>query len=157
MVTVSDTTANADLFRRAYPGWPHAAPASQGGTTMTTYQRCKRHPHVIPEAEGCPACALHQQRLQLAREGHPAVQDGPYAYIQQDGYMAGEGAAGRVVLLPSAADAAEDAPDVKVWTRKLSTGARTYRMVPTAELDAYLADIGADPDREVAADAPGGR
>ena len=43
----------------------------------------------------------------------------------------------------------DGAPDVKVWTRKISTSVRTYRWVPAAEVDAYLADVDADPDREV--------
>lgn len=46
------------------------------------------------EPTAVPERTLHEERLQLIREGHPAVQDGPYAYIQQDGYMAGEGLRG---------------------------------------------------------------
>lgn len=51
---------------------------------------------------------------------------------------------------PEAGD--DGVPDVKVWTRKLSTGVSTYRWVPAAELEAYRADVAADPDRELASD-----
>jgi hypothetical protein len=37
-----------------------------------------------------PAPTLHQQRLEAVRQGSPAVQDGPYAYIREDQHMAGE-------------------------------------------------------------------
>ena len=46
-------------------------------------------------------------------------------------------------LVPSAAD-------VKVWSRKRSTGVLTYRWVPVADVEAYRAEIDADPDRELA-------
>lgn len=42
MVTARDIAMDADLFRRAYPGWPHPAPmtttypAPQGGTMATS-------------------------------------------------------------------------------------------------------------------------
>lgn len=43
----------------------------------------------------------------------------------------------------------DDLPDVKVWSRKLSTGVRTYRWVLAGDLEAYRAEVDADPDREL--------
>jgi hypothetical protein len=42
-----------------------------------------------------------------------------------------------------------DVPDVKVWSRKISTGVVTYRWIAPSGLAAYEAEIGADPDREL--------
>jgi hypothetical protein len=46
-------------------------------------------------------------------------------------------------------DEPDSAPDVKVWSRKLSTGVRTYRWVLAGDLEAHLAEVAADPDREL--------
>ena len=41
----------------------------------------------ITEADAEPT--LHERRMQAVREGSPAVQDGPYAYLGSDGYTGG--------------------------------------------------------------------
>lgn len=53
----------------------------------TTCRHCGcRADHYLCD-DGHTHQTLHQYRLQLVRERHPAVQDGPYAYIHSDQHM----------------------------------------------------------------------
>jgi hypothetical protein len=42
------------------------------------------HAEALRARAGGPEPSLHEQRLQAVREGSPAVQDGPYAYLDRD-------------------------------------------------------------------------
>ena len=58
-LTVHDITGNADLFRRAYPNWPHAEPEANpltgpflSSTQLTDYRDTPGYPITLPDTDG---------------------------------------------------------------------------------------------------------